>query len=152
METENRQTDDVINELHQKGNENKESFLKRTNIQKIICIAVIVVGICFIIYGYKDYNKTYNIPSDVLTTEGYSTDSGYDYSSNSIKKPSASVDVIPYVGGDAYNFVIAASLKAGKLSSATIIAETEKSIATNYILVGTILLCFSLIVLSKNNK
>lgn len=155
METENQQTEKLENATQNSNemkNENKRLFLKCINIQKIICMLVAIVGMCFIVYGYNKYNKENNTPSDILVTDGYSTESGYDYNSSTMKKPASSSDVVPYVGGDAYNFMIAASLKAGKIASSSITIATEKSIATNYILVGTILLCFSLIVLFNKKK
>lgn len=114
-------------ELKQNENQIKTQKIPKRiiTIQKIICIIVVLVGILFICKGIKDY-KNISIPSSVLNTDCS----------------------VQYVGGDAYNLIIASGIRGGEISS----AMTEKSIATNYILVGTILLCFSLIVLFNKKK
>jgi hypothetical protein len=68
-----------------------------------------------------------------------------------IKTPSKEIDYDQsnkYVGGDAYNLIIASSIRGGEISA----AATNKAIAINSALVGIALFSFSSIMSSQQKK
>ncbi len=96
--------------------------------QKIFSTILIVVGLILFIVGLS-----VSVPSEQLTTYKILTyDGEYSY-------------VEEYVGGDAYNYIIAASLVGGKICG----AMTQKAI---YISVGLIITCFGIFLSIISNK
>lgn len=102
----------------------KEISKKHSNI-KGICSTVKIIGIILFIIGIVSFF--------VIKTPSKEID--YDQSNK-------------YVGGDAYNLIIASSIRSGEISA----AATNKATAINCALVGIVLFSFSSIVLSKSKK
>ncbi len=96
--------------------------------KKSTSIFILVIGVVLLIVGLF-----LQVPSKELTT--YSTLEG-EYSV-----------IEEYVGGDAYNYIIGASLVSGEIAG----AKTQKAI---FISIGLLIICFGLYALShieKNN-
>lgn len=83
--------------------------IKKTVLNNIIPVSCLVIGIILVICGLS-----VGVPSDYIS----------------------SYDMWEYVGGDAYNYIIEAALRAGRISG----AETSKSV---YIAVGLLIACMS---------
>ncbi len=99
-------------------------------------ICSIIVGIILILVGLF-----IQIPGGVLTTWGYLDGEeafGYEFDDKY-----ASID--EYVGGDAYNYIIGASLVAGKISG----TMTTKAI---FVVGGILCICLGITLLSLTRK
>lgn len=101
-------------------------------------ILPIILGIVFIIYGF-----TIKIPGAALTTS--ETLDGSETNYYVMDNKYSAID--EYVGGDAYNFEIGASLIAGKIAGTMI----SKNI---FIVSGAICICFgiTMIIFMKDKK
>jgi len=114
-------------------NEQKNTVTNKPN-KAYMC--PVIIGICLILIGLL-----IPIPGGALTTYKYLDGDKTEYSVFDDKY--SSID--EYVGGDAYNYIIGASLVAGKISG----AMTTKAI---FVVSGTLCLCLgiTLKMLQKN--
>ena len=96
--------------------------------KKEISVFMLLVGIAAIVYGFS-----IKVPGSSLTT--YSSMDGYrNYSA-----------IEEYVGGDAYNYIIGATLVGSRISA----AMTSQTI---FIAVGVLICCIGLIGLAYSEK
>lgn len=93
--------------------------------KKICSLLAMIIGITLFVVGYKT-----EIPSKKLTTYSFMEDEGY-----------SAVD--EYVNGDAYNYIIGASLISGKIAAAKIEKVIFISTGTLIFTIGILALSFS---------